>query len=259
MKRMTVRLCGDLFDYCKTYGQVVERFEVIARFSMVDEMHTEVCKFTIKESVPIDQIQCNYISDLIVLRSDGREFTCLAKGTFSDDITRFLNTYGSKFDYPVVFENDCLTFSLIGNPEDFQTFVSDAREQGWGLEILSVCEYQSLHRRDLRCPDTPAERDPARVVSSGLLRSPPADQRGRTCRADGHAQDHPARAHPQSREPADRTYSRTDRIRGSDRRGYGRRYPNLTLHEDRHRRGWMITPGCCPRRGGSSRILNDRP
>lgn len=138
---MTVRLCGDLFDYCKTYGQVVERFEVISRFSMVDDMHSEVCKFAIKDGVPIDQMQCNYISDLIVLRSDGREFTCLAKGTFSDDITRFLNTYGSKFDYPVVFQDDCLTFSMIGSSEDFHTFITDAREQEWGLEILSVCEY----------------------------------------------------------------------------------------------------------------------
>jgi hypothetical protein len=138
---MTVRLCGDLFEYCKTYGRVVERFEVIARFSMVDEMHSEVCRFTIREDVPIDQLQCNYVSDLIVLRSEGREFTCLARGSFSDDITRFLTTYGSKFDYPVVFENDCLTFSLIGNPEDFHAFVSDARENGWGLEVLSVCEY----------------------------------------------------------------------------------------------------------------------
>ncbi len=141
MKKMTVRLCGDLFDYCKTFGQVVERFEVISRFSMVDDMHSEVCKFTIRESVPIEKIQCNYVSDLIVLRSDGREFTCLANGTFSDDITRFLNTYGSKFDYPVVFQDDCLTFSMIGSPADFHTFVSDAREKGWGLEILSVCEY----------------------------------------------------------------------------------------------------------------------
>jgi hypothetical protein len=141
MKKMTVRLCGDLFDYCKTFGQVVERFEVIARFSMVDDMHSEVCKFTIKESVPIEKIQCNYVSDLIVLRSDGREFTCLAKGTFSDDITRFLNTYGSKFDYPVVFRDDCLTFSMIGSPADFHTFVSDAGEKRWGLEILSVSEY----------------------------------------------------------------------------------------------------------------------
>jgi hypothetical protein len=141
MKKMTVRLCGDLFDYCKTFGQVVERFEVIARFSMVDDIHSEVCKFTIKESVPIEKIQCNYVSDLIVLRSDGREFTCLAKGTFSDDITRFLNTYGSKFDYPVVFRDDCLTFSMIGSPADFHTFVSDAGEKRWGLEILSVSEY----------------------------------------------------------------------------------------------------------------------
>ena len=97
---MTVRLCGDLFDYCKTYGQVVERFEVISLFNLVDDMHSEVCKFTIREGIPIDKIQCNYVTNLIVLRNEGREYTCLVRGTFSDDITRFLRTYGSKFELP---------------------------------------------------------------------------------------------------------------------------------------------------------------
>jgi hypothetical protein len=141
MKRMTVRLCGDLFDYCKTYGQVVERFEVISLFNMVDDMHSEVCKFTVKEGIPIDSIQCNYVNNLIVLRNEGREYTCLVKGTFSDEITRFLQTYGSKFEHPIVFQDDCLTFNMVGNPEDFHTFVSDAEEKGWGLEVLSVCDY----------------------------------------------------------------------------------------------------------------------
>ena len=138
---MTVRLCGDLFDYCKTYGQVVERFEVISLFNLVDDMHSEVCKFTIREGIPIDQVRCNYVSNLIVLRSEGREYTCLVRGTFSDDITRFLQAYGSKFDYPVVFQDDCLTFSMVGDSDDFHTFVSDAAENGWGLEVLSVCDY----------------------------------------------------------------------------------------------------------------------
>jgi hypothetical protein len=141
MKRMTVRLCGDLFDYCKTYGQVVERFEVISLFNMVDDMHSEVCKFTIKEGIPIDKVQCNYVNDLIVLRNEGREYTCLVKGTFSDEITRFLQTYGSKFEHPIVFQDDCLTFNMVGDPADFHTFVSDAGEKGWGLEVLSVCDY----------------------------------------------------------------------------------------------------------------------
>jgi hypothetical protein len=138
---MTVRLCGDLFDYCKTYGQVIERFEVLSRFNLVEDMHSEVCKFTIKEGVPIDQLQCNYVSNLIVLQSAGREFTCLVKGTFSDEIARFLHAYGSKFDYPIVFQNDCLTFSMVGDAEDFHTFVADAEEKQWQLEVLSVCDY----------------------------------------------------------------------------------------------------------------------
>jgi hypothetical protein len=141
MKKMTVRLSGDLFDYCKSYGQVIERFEVISLFNMVDDIHSEVCKFTIREGIPVDQIQCNYVSNLLVLQNKGREYTCLVKGTFSEDITRFLQTYGSKFEPPIVFENDCLTFSMVGTPEDFHTFVSDAGEKGWGLEILSVCDY----------------------------------------------------------------------------------------------------------------------
>ena len=141
MKKMTVRLSGDLFDYCKSYGQVIERFEVISLFNMVDDIHSEVCRFTIREGIPVDQIQCNYVSNLLVLQNKGREYTCLVKGTFSEDITRFLQTYGSKFEPPIVFENDCLTFSMVGTPEDFHTFVSDATEKGWGLEILSVCDY----------------------------------------------------------------------------------------------------------------------
>ncbi len=141
MKKMTVRLSADIFDYCKSYGQVIERFEVISLFTMVDDMHSEVCKFTIREGIPVDQIQCNYVSNLIVLQNKGREYTCLVKGTFSEDITRFLRTYGSTFVHPIVFADDCLTFNMVGTPEDFQTFVSDAAEKGWGLEILSVCDY----------------------------------------------------------------------------------------------------------------------
>jgi predicted DNA binding protein len=30
---------------------------------------------------------------------------------------------------------------MVGDPEDFTTFVTDAAQKGWGLEILSVCEY----------------------------------------------------------------------------------------------------------------------
>jgi hypothetical protein len=141
MKKMTVRLSADIFDYCKSYGKVIERFEVISLFNMVDDMHSEVCKFTLKEGIPADQIQCNYVSNLIVLQSKGREYTCLVKGQFSDDITRFIRTYGTKLEHPIVFENDCLTFNMVGTPEDFHTFVIDATAKGWGLEILSVCDY----------------------------------------------------------------------------------------------------------------------
>jgi predicted DNA binding protein len=141
MKKMTVRLCGDLFDYCKSYGPVIERFEVLSLFNMTDDVHSEVCKFTIKEGISVDKIQCNYVSNIIVLKQDGRDYTCLVKGTFSEDITRFVRTYGAKIEHPIVFQDDCLTFSLVGDPEDFHTFVSDAAEKGWGLEILSVCDY----------------------------------------------------------------------------------------------------------------------
>jgi hypothetical protein len=141
MKKMTVRLSADIFDYCKSYGQVIERFEVISLFNMVDDMHSEVCRFTIREGVPVDQIQCNYVSNLIVLQNRGREYTCLVRGMFSEDITRFLQTYGSRFEPPIVFENDCLRFSMVGDPEDLSAFVADAAKKGWGLEILSVCDY----------------------------------------------------------------------------------------------------------------------
>lgn len=141
MKKMTVRLSADIFDYCKSYGQVIERFEVISLFNMTGDIHSEVCKFTIREGIPVDRISCNYVSNLIVLQQKGREYTCLAKGTFSEDITKFVRTYGSRFEHPIVFENDCLTFSMVGDPDDLNAFVRDAAEKGWGLEILSVCDY----------------------------------------------------------------------------------------------------------------------
>ncbi len=141
MKKMAVRLSADIFDYCKSYGQVIERFEVISLFNLAGDQHSEVCRFTVREGIPAEQISCNYVSNLIVLQQKGREYTCLVKGTFSSDITRFLLTYGSKFEPPVVFENDRLSFSMVGDPEDFNTFVKDAGEKGWGLEILSVCDY----------------------------------------------------------------------------------------------------------------------
>ena len=141
MKKMTVRLSADIFDYCKSYGQVIERFEVISLFSMAGDTHSEVCRFTIREGVPVDTISCNYVSNLIVLQHRGREYTCLVRGTFSEDITRFVRTYGSKMGHPIIFENDSLTFNMVGNAEDFHTFVTDAAEKGWGLEVLAVCDY----------------------------------------------------------------------------------------------------------------------
>jgi hypothetical protein len=53
----------------------------------------------------------------------------------------FFQNFFPPVGHPIVFENDCLTFSMVGDPEDFNTFVKDAAEKGWGLEILSVCDY----------------------------------------------------------------------------------------------------------------------
>lgn len=78
-----------------------------------------MCKFTLKEGVTVDQIQCNYVSNLVVLHAEDREYACLVKGTFSDDIAKFLRTYGSKFGHPIVSQDDCLTFNMVGNPRDF--------------------------------------------------------------------------------------------------------------------------------------------
>ena len=58
MKKMMVRLSADIFDYCKSYGSVIERFEVVSLFNLAGDQHIEVCRFTIKEGIPVDQIQC---------------------------------------------------------------------------------------------------------------------------------------------------------------------------------------------------------
>ncbi len=141
MKKMTVRLSADIFDYCKSYGQVIERFEVISLFTMVDDMHSEVCKFTIREGVPVTRSGAIMSRISLCSRTGAVNIPVLSREHFLTISPGSLGTYGSKFEHPIVFENDCLTFSMVGDPADFNTFVTDAAQKGWGLEILSVCDY----------------------------------------------------------------------------------------------------------------------
>jgi hypothetical protein len=45
------------------------RKKVVSLFNLAGDQHSEVCRFTIKEGIPVDQINCNYVSNLIVLQN----------------------------------------------------------------------------------------------------------------------------------------------------------------------------------------------
>jgi hypothetical protein len=67
-------------------------FEVLSLFTMADDIHSKVGKFTIKEGIPVDQISCNYVSNLIVLKHKGR-------GDWTEDRKKFLEKDPGK-NYP---------------------------------------------------------------------------------------------------------------------------------------------------------------
>jgi hypothetical protein len=141
MKKMTVRLSGSIFRCCKSCAQVFEKFEIISLFNMTADTHSEVCRFTMKEGVPVEAMKCGFITDLVVLRSEGRDYTCLVKGTFSNEISRFIRTYDLKLEYPIIFQDGVCTFGMVGTPDELNAIVNAARENGWGFEILSVQSY----------------------------------------------------------------------------------------------------------------------
>ncbi len=141
MRKMTVRAAGSVLHCCIPFAGMVERLEVISIFNFTPAAHTEVCNITLTDGISIEGIKNDFITDLIVLRNEGRDYTCLIKGKFSDEISRFIGKFDLKLEYPIIFEEDRCQFSMVGSSEELFNIITAAKENGWGFEVLSVQKY----------------------------------------------------------------------------------------------------------------------
>ncbi len=136
-----MRAAGNILRCCIRFNEMVEKFEVISIFNFTPSAHTEVCNITLADGIGIEEIKNDFITDLIVLRNEGREYTCLVKGKFSDEISRFIGKFDLKLGYPIIFERDTCQFSMVGSSDELFNIITAARENGWGFEVLSVQKY----------------------------------------------------------------------------------------------------------------------
>jgi len=136
-----VRAASNVLHCCITFADMVERFEVISMFNFTSAAHTEVCNITLTDGINIEDIKGDFITDLIILRNEGRDYTCLVKGMFSDEISGFIGKFDLKLEYPIIFEGGTCQFSMVGSSEELFNIVKAARENGWGFEVLSVQKY----------------------------------------------------------------------------------------------------------------------
>lgn len=141
MRKMTVRAAGSVLHCCITFAGIVERFEVISIFNFTPSSHTEVCNFKLAEGINIEDIKGDFITDLIILRNEGRDYTCLIKGKFSEEISRFIGQFDLKLEYPIIFEGSACQFSMVGSSDELFNIINSAKEHGWGFEVLSVQKY----------------------------------------------------------------------------------------------------------------------
>ena len=141
MRKMTIRAAGNILHCCIPFAGMVERFEVISIFNFTPVAHTEVCNITLADGIGLEEIKSDFITDLVVIRNDGRDYTCLVKGKFSDEISRFIGKFDLKLEYPIIFEGDKCQFSMVGSSEELFNIITAAKEYGWGFEVLSVQKY----------------------------------------------------------------------------------------------------------------------
>ncbi|MDD5616485.1 MAG: helix-turn-helix domain-containing protein [Candidatus Methanoperedens sp.] len=141
MRKMTVRAAGSVLHCCIPFAGMVERLEVISIFNFTPAAHTEVCNISLADGIRIEGIKSDFITDLIVLRNEGRTYTCLVKGKFSDEISRFIGKFDLKLEYPIIFGGDKCQFSMVGSSDELFNIITAARENGWGFEVLSVQKY----------------------------------------------------------------------------------------------------------------------
>lgn len=135
---------GSIFQCCVPLTSMIDRLEVLSIFNFTPTTHTEVCNITLKDGMSIESIKSDYITDLIIIGNEGKKYTCLTKGNFSDEISRFLGQFDLKLEYPIIFDGTICQFGIIGSSEELNNILKIAKEFGWGFEILSVQKYDPL-------------------------------------------------------------------------------------------------------------------
>lgn len=141
MKKMTVRAPGDFIGCCGPFAGIIKRFEVVSLFNISPHAHTEICNVTLEPGVSIDTLKNGMIDDLIVLKSEGRDYTCMMKGKFSNEVSAFIGQFDLKLEYPIVYDKGMCQLSMVGSSEELCEIVRAAGNNHWEFEILSVREY----------------------------------------------------------------------------------------------------------------------
>lgn len=144
MRKMTARISGCIFQCCVPLANTIDRLEVISIFNFTPTTHTEVCNITLKDGMNIQSLKSDFITDLIIIGNEGKNYTCLTKGNISDEISKFLRQFDLKLEYPIIFDGATCQFGVIGSPEELNNIVKTAKEIGWGFEILSIQKYDPL-------------------------------------------------------------------------------------------------------------------
>lgn len=144
LRKMVVSISSSIFQCCVPLVNMVDRIEFISIFNFTNTIRTEVCSIMLKDGISIQDLKNDFITDLIIIENEGRNYICLTKGNISKDISKFIEQFDLKLDYPIIFDGNKCQFGIIGSSEELNNILKTAREIGWGFEILSVQKYDPL-------------------------------------------------------------------------------------------------------------------
>ncbi len=144
MKKIIISVPSNIFDCCASLACMVERFEVVSFFNFTPNAYTEVCNITLKDGMNLEEIKGDFITNLLVIMKNGRNYTCLIKGKISNEISKFISQFDLKLEYPILFDGITYQFGVVGSSEELSIIIKTAKKIGWKFEILSIQEYDPL-------------------------------------------------------------------------------------------------------------------
>lgn len=144
MRKMIARIPNEILNCCAPFAGVAERFEVLTVFNVRPGAFTEVCRITLKEGAALEDVRNDYIGEITVLSSEGRDCTFVMKGRISAEISAFMARFDLKIDYPIIFDSNTSQFGLLGTTEELQNIVNAAKENDWEMEIVAIRDYNPL-------------------------------------------------------------------------------------------------------------------